>query len=469
MNDKCRTNTTHHSAFIISGTRSILVAMLISATWLVGLDGCSRGRGAGNAKLTVTVGLQDANVTGSDNRAVQTAINRVAAAGGGTVLIRAGTYTLYDSVRLASHITLKGEGPEKTVFQKGPGLASPLTDDADFGEYQAKVAHAAGFAPGMGVAVISKEYPGDLPSAQLYGYTAYPSSLRTIARIDGDTLFLDHYLQNDYKVEWGGLVANAFPLVAGYDVEDAVVEGLTVDGNGNETQSLEDRMGAIYFLHSRRFAVQNCLARNFAGDGISCQFVQDFSVENCESHNNQTFGIHFGNGALRGAARRNRIHHNGWDGLYLCYRVRHGVFEDNECWANARDGISLGYKDTDNTLVNNVARENGRSGIYFRNESKMAFNTANRNILRGNTMLDNGGRGKPGYGVWISSFTRQVTLVSNTIRDTRGPRPGAVRVGIYLAPETDYITCRNNTIGGLKPAITDRSNGQHNSLPPGTN
>jgi len=443
--------------------------MLISATWMVGLGGCSRGRGPGIEKLTVTVGLQYADVTGTDNRAVQTAINRVATAGGGTVLIRAGTYTLYNSVRLASHVSLKGEGPEKTVFQKGPGVASPLTDDADFGEYQAAVAHAGGFAPGMGVVVISKEYPGDLPSPELYGYTAYPSSLRTIAHIDGNTLFLDHYLQNDYKVEWGALVANAFPLIAGYDVEDAAVEGLTVDGNGNQTQSLEDRMGAIYFLHSRRFAVRDCVARNFAGDGISCQFVQDFTVEDCESHHNQTFGIHFGNGALRGAARRNRIHDNGRDGLYLCYRVRHGVFENNESWANARDGISLGYKDTDNTLVSNVARENGRAGIYFRNESKVAFNTANRNTLRENTLLDNGRRETPGYGVWISSFTREITLVSNTIRDTRGSEPGAAHIGIYLAPHTDYITCRNNVIEGAKPAITDRSNGRHNILQQGTN
>jgi hypothetical protein len=456
------------SAFVISSTRFVLFVLLAPA-WIVGLGGCSHRAAVGSRRLTVTVGLHDADVTGPDSRAIQQAIDRAAAAGGGTVLIRAGTYTLYNSVRLASHVTLKGEGPEKTVLRKGPGAASPLTDDADFGEYQAKVAQSRGFAPGMGVVVLSKEYPRDLPSPELYGYTAYPSSLRTIARIDGNTLFLDHYLQNDYKVEWGGLVANAFPLIAGYDVEAAVVEGLTVDGNGNETQSLEDRMGAIYFLHSKRFAVRNCVTRNFAGDGISCQFVQDFSVENCESYNNQTFGIHFGNGAVRGAARSNRIHDNGWDGLYLCYRVRQGVFEKNESWANARDGISLGYKDTDNTLISNVVRQNGRSGIYFRNESKMPFNTANRNTLRENTLLDNGRRETPGYGVWISSFTREITLVSNTIRDTRGSEPGAAHIGIYLAPHTDYITCRNNVIEGAKPAITDRSNGRHNILQQGTN
>jgi len=415
-------------------------------------------------KSVITVGLRDADIVGDDNRAIQTAIGRVARTGGGTVRIKPGTYTLYNSVMLASHVRLEGSGPEKTLLRKGPGVASPLADDANFGEYQATVDEATGFAPGMGVAVIDSVYPGDLPTPVLFGYTAYPPSLRMVVRIEGKTLFFDHYLQNTYKVEFGGRVANAFPLVAGYAVEDVTVEGLAVDGNRKETQSLEDLMGAIYFLNSRKFTVRNCMARNFAGDGISCQFVQDFAVENCESYGNATFGVHFGTGALRGAARHNRIHNNGWDGLYLCYRVQRGAFEENESWANARDGISIGYKDTDNVFLRNVSRNNGRAGIYFRNESKMAFNTGNRNTLRENSIVDNGRQGAPGYGIWISSFTRDIELESNVIRDTRTARRGASHAGIYLAPHTDYITCRNGVFEGVNPAIVDESEGRHNRL-----
>ena len=449
--------------------RPLFISAMISALWMLGLDGCSHGRVTATGPITITVGFSDADVTGDDNRAIQTAIDRVAAAGGGTVLVKPGTYMLYNSVRLASHVTLKGEGPEKTLLQKGPGAESPLSDDANFGEYQATVADASHFVPGMGVVVISRVYPGDLPSHELFGYTAFPSSLRTIVRVAGKTLFFDRFLQETYKVEFGGLVANAFPLVAGYDVVDSAVEGFALDGNGKQTHSLEDRMGAIYFLNSRKFVVRNCAARNFAGDGISCQFVQDFSVENCESYNNATFGIHFGTGALRGAARHNRIHDNGWDGLYLCYRVQQGVFEGNESWANARDGISLGYKDTDNIFIRNVSRENGRSGVYFRNESKMAFNTANRNTLRENTMLDNGRPGAPGYGVWISSFTRDIKLISNTISDSQKSERGAAHIAIYLAPHTDYISCQNNIVKGFKYALESKTNGQHNTFERGSN
>lgn len=104
--------------------------------------------------MTVTVGSTGADVVGTDNVAIQKAIDRVAAAGGGTVLIKAGTYLLANSVRLASHIRLRGEGPGKTVLKKAPGVKSKLKIDADYGEMIATVEDASGFAPGMGVTIL---------------------------------------------------------------------------------------------------------------------------------------------------------------------------------------------------------------------------------------------------------------------------------------------------------------------------
>jgi len=44
--------------------------------------------------------------------------------GGGTVLVKAGTYTLENTVRLVSHLTLRGEGPDKTILKKAPGVTA---------------------------------------------------------------------------------------------------------------------------------------------------------------------------------------------------------------------------------------------------------------------------------------------------------------------------------------------------------
>ena len=98
--------------------RRVFLIVLLLLVWL------ARGR-LGWLKensVMVSVGSAGADVVGNDDAAVQKAVERVAAAGGGIVLIKAGTYTLNNSIRLASHITLRGEGPERTILKKAPGV-----------------------------------------------------------------------------------------------------------------------------------------------------------------------------------------------------------------------------------------------------------------------------------------------------------------------------------------------------------
>ena len=409
-------------------------------------------RGQGRP-ITVTVGPTDADVIGTDNRAIQKAIDQVAAAGGGTVLIKAGTYTLANSVRLASHLTLKGEGADKTVLKKASGVRSRLGLDADYGEFIATVQDARGFAPGMGVTIVDKARR-----------SAWTPSVRTIVRIDGQTLHLDRFLHMDYSVENAGEVFNTFPLVAAYEVEDVRVEGLTVDGSRGDSETLDGcQAGGIYLFHSKHVTIRNCVARNYPGDGISAQFVEDPLIENCEAHGNALFGLHLGTGALRARVRHNRSHDNGEDGLFLCWRVQHGLFERNQCWANGHNGISIGHKDTDNTFVGNLVSGNGKAGIYFRDESEI--NAGHRNTFRENTIEDNGRPDAPGYGVRIEGATQHLAFVANTIRETRPPERATQHVGIFIGPRADYITLEKNLFNNkLKRAIVDESTGRHNRL-----
>ena len=212
----------------------------------------------------------------------------------------------------------------------------------------------------MGVTILDKVSPS--------GWTP---SVRTIVRVEGQTLYFDRFLHMDYSVANGGVVFNTFPLIAGYEVEDVRVEELTADGNRATSQVLDGcQAGAIYFFHSQRMTIRNCVARDFPGDGISTQFVEDPVVENCEAYRNAALGIHLGTGALRGLVRFNRAHDNGEDGLYLCWRVQHARYERNQSWNNGQDGISLGHKDADNVFFKNVVSGNGRAGIFFRDESE---------------------------------------------------------------------------------------------------
>jgi len=401
----------------------------------------------------VTVGPVEADIIGNDNIAIQKAIDRVAAAGGGTVLVKAGTYTLQNSVRLASHLTLRGEGPGKTILRKAAGVRSKLKLDADYGEFIATVEDASPFKPGMGVVVVDNQ--------QREGWTP---SVRTLVSIDGNTLRFDRFLHIDYSVANAGEVFNTFPLIAGYEVEDVRVEDLTADGARDSSATLDGcQAGAIYFFHSQKMTIRNCVARNYPGDGISCQFVEDPVVEHCEAYGNASLGIHLGTGALRGLVRSNRAHDNGEDGLYLCWRVQHGRWEDNQSWNNGRDGISLGHKDTDNVFIRNVVRGNGHAGIYFRDENDA--NAAHRNTFADNTIAGNGRSGAPGCGIRIDGTTTHLTFTSNIIRDSSGTPGANQQVGIYIGPHADYVRAEGNQFEGKSMQdFLDRSAGGHNQL-----
>ena len=402
---------------------------------------------------TVTVGPADADVIGTDDVAIQKAIDRVAAAGGGTVLIKAGTYTLQNSVRLASHLTLKGQGPDKTILKKATGVRSRLKLDADYGEFIATVEDARGFRPGMGVTILDKVSPS--------GWTP---SVRTIVSIDGNTLRFDRFLHMDYSTANDGEVFNTFPLIAGYEVENVRVLDLTADGTRTGSGFLDGcQAGAIYFFHSQRMRIRNCVARNYPGDGISTQFVEHPVIENCESFGNAGLGIHLGTGALNGIVRHNRAHDNDQDGIYLCWRVQNGRFEENQSWTNGRDGISIGHKDTDNVFLRNVVSGNARYGVYFRDEPEI--NAGHRNTFEENTIEDSGRPGAPGTGVRIEGATFNIVLRGNIIRDTRPAGRATQEVGLFIGPRVDYLTAERNIFStSMKRAIQNESAGEHNQI-----
>jgi len=307
--------------------------------------------------------------------------------------------------------------------------------------------------------------------------SGWTPSVRTIVRIEGNTLYFDRFLHMDYSVENDGEVFNTFPLVAGYNVEDVQVESLTVDGNrvgyvagsataaGSSESDLLDgcQAGGIYFFHSQHMTIRNCVVRDYPGDGISTQFVAYPVVENCEVYGNAELGIHLGTGALNGVVSFNRAHDNGQDGLYLCWRVQHARYENNQSWSNGRDGISLGHKDSDNTFIKNTVSGNGRAGIYFREEPER--NAAHRNTFQENLIEDNGRAGTPGYGIRVEGETTHLTFAGNTIRNSLKATRATQSVGIYIGPKTDYITCERNLFEGeTKQAIVDESAGAHNQI-----
>jgi hypothetical protein len=222
------------------------------------------------------------------------------------------------------------------------------------------------------------------------------------------------------------------------------IEHLIIEGNREHNPALDGcRGGGIFLYRGFGTVLEHCTVRGFSGDGISFQQSNDVVVNQCVTEGNAGLGLHPGSGSQRATIRKSVARNNGSDGLFLCWRVRHGLFEDNVLEGNGRNGISIGHKDTDNLLRNNHVWGNAEDGILFRNETLgMA---GHRNLLE-NNLIENNGLRQEAAGIRISGETRDVILKNNRIRDTRPASSRKQTTGIRLEKKVGQVSLEGNTI-----------------------
>lgn len=379
----------------------------------------------------ITVGLHDADIIGSDNRALQAAVDYIAGLGGGTVQIGEGEFLMHDSLHLRLLVTVRGKG-DKTILRKAKGDSSPLALDGDYGEEQVTLANPDGFKVGYGVAVWDSQSGG------------FHTTVGRITGKNGSTFSFDTPLSADCMVANKAQAATVFPVVSGYNLEGARIEDLVIDGNKEENVSLNGcRGGGIFLYRGFGTVIAGCVVRNFNGDGISFQQSNDVRVEDCASEDNTGLGIHPGSGSQRPIVRGCTARRNGQDGLYLCWRVRHGLFEKNILEDNGGYGISIGHKDSDNVLQENEVRGNQQDGVLFRNETEgMA---GHRNRLENNVIENNGG-GQEASGIRVRGEPHDLVFRNNVIRDTRPAGARKQTVGIRIEQGVGSVRLDNNEI-----------------------
>ena len=390
----------------------------------------------------VTVGRADADIVGADNRALQAAVEYVAGLGGGVVEIGEGEYLMRDSLHLRSGVTVRGK-KGRTILRKADGAATPLALDGDFGEQQITVADPAGFAVG-GVAIWDDHAGG------------FHTTVGRITGRRGNTFAIDTPLMADCLVSAHAKAAPVFPVVSGKDIEGAAIEDLVVEGNKDANAPLNGCRGAgIYLYRGFGTTIRGCVVRHYHGDGISFQQSNDVTVVDCVSEDNADLGLHPGSGSQRPVVKNCVARNNGTDGLFLCWRVRHGVFEDNRLEGNGRFGISIGHKDSDNLLRGNQVVRNASNGVCFRNESEGM--SPHRNRLEGNRIEDNG-RAPGTAGVRIGGEPSGLVFEGNVIRDTREGNGRTQTVGILVEGRVGPVTLGSNEIEA-SPAVEDRRRG----------
>ena len=391
---------------------------------------------------TITIGLRDADIVGGDNRALQAAVDYVAGLGGGTIEIGAGEFVMRDSLHLRSFVTVRGVRG-KTILRKAKAVSSPLALDGDYGEEQITVVNPDGFKVGDGVAIWDSNARG------------FHTTVARITGLSGNTFSIDTPLNADCMVANKAQAATVFPVISGYNLEGVRVENLIIEGNKEENVYLDGcRGGGIFLYRGIGTVVENCVVRNYHGDGISFQQSNDVLVQGCVSEDNAGLGLHPGSGSQRPVVRECIARRNGEDGLYLCWRVRHGLFEKNILENNGRFGISIGHKDSDNLLQENKVRANDQDGVYFRNETEgMA---GHRNRLE-NNLIENNGVKAEAAGVRVRGETKDLVFRNNIIRDTRPPEARKQTVGIRIEEPAGKVVLEGNQIDA-RTQVEDRRN-----------
>lgn len=400
---------------------------------LPGILTAKSGEIAMTKRVSITVGQKDADIIGSNNVALQSAVDYVAGLGGGTVNIGPGTYLMKDSLHLRSNVHIKGQG-ETTIFRKCDGVSSPLATDGDYGQEAITLVNPEGFEVGMGVTVADDRSGG------------FHTTVATIISKEGDTFDITKPLNADCMVGNNASARNTFPVISGYYIDEARIENIAIDGNRENNEHLNGCRGAGIFLYrANKIQIKNCTIYDYNGDGISFQQSNDIALEGCVSYNNASLGLHPGSGSQRPIVKNNQAYNNGTDGLFLCWRVRHGSFEGNELKNNGRFGISIGHKDSDNVLKNNAVIGNQSHGIFFRNEPE--YTGGHRNLLENNVIQNNGASGE-GCGIYIRGETHDITIIGNEITDTRPEGEKTQQFGVWIGPKADRIIIKSNNISG---------------------
>ena len=391
--------------------------------------------------MVLTVGQDEGDLQGKDDKIIQAGIEYLSRFGGGTLRLGPGVYVLRNSVHLRANVTLQGAG-EATVLRKTPSVVTPLVRDSDWFEYGVQVEDPAGFVPGGGLMLRVSTGPGDWQ---------YDVLRATVTDIRGKVVYLDRTTGKNFWTEKSATAATIFPLLTAEGVDHVAVKDLVLDGNRAQNEHINGNYsGAVFIQDCNRWRFENVVARDYNGDGFSFQVCDDITFVNCRSLNNADLGFHPGSGSQR-PVFRGCVARGNREGIFFCWSVSDGLVEHCTLSENRQYGISIGHRDTDNAITGCTLERNGQVGILFRQESS-DFRGGHRNRIERCTLRDNG-TGATGIGIDIQGRTHDVTVRRNRFENTTdAPQRVAIRVG----KDAQGIILENNAFENWTTTIQDR-------------
>ncbi len=218
------------------------------------------------ANRELSVGGDDADLSGFNNQSIQFAIDALEETGG-CVVLNPGLYTISSPIRLKSNVHLVGYGDE-TVLQRDKGVQTKFVVDADFGELKLSVESTDGFEVGMKIQVSDDTNNG-----------CWNVSTAYITDIVNDVIYIDKGLIRDYRSDLNGLISNASSVVEVIETENSSISNLVIDGMRSENYFADGCNSAgILIYKSSRITIDSVRVKDFNGEGISWQITEHVTV-----------------------------------------------------------------------------------------------------------------------------------------------------------------------------------------------
>ena len=402
-------------------------------------DGDQKSHPNWDDHLTISVGNRGADINGSDDRAIQSAVDYVRRMGAGTVKLTPGVFKLRNSIQLPSNLRLVGSGDD-TVITKHASHTANIVDDSDWYDQEITLKSGHGFRVGDAVFIRGENaHNGDMEHLK-----------RTLIARKGNRFKLNDGLRKNIWLSGKPNATSIFPLLTSEYTADVVIEDMVLDGNRANNENMNGNYGGCIFLQDcNRYAIRGVTTRNYNGDGISFQICHDVVIEKCKSYGNADLGVHPGSGSQRPIIRNNRLENNAI-GIFWCWGVRYGLAEHNRIQGNTNYGISIGHCDTDNVMRQNDVIDSGKVGILFRNDTRGRDFWANRNLILNNRITNSGD--STGVAIKLDGQTKDTKVIGNVISEDRGT---AERIGIEVNAEVGNVQLIDNQIEGVKIGIKD--------------
>ena len=178
-------------------------------------------------QLTLRVGQTAGHLVGTDEKAIQGAIDSLRRLGGGCVRVGPGVYNFRGPLWMAPGVKLVGEG-DATVFRKTPSHTTSVVRDADWYEARVDVEDPSGFEPGDGIMMQATPDHGKRTAIK-----------RIVTTVDGDSVHLSDRLLDNLWLGDEALVSSLFPLITAEELtHDETVEDIVLDGNREENDEI---------------------------------------------------------------------------------------------------------------------------------------------------------------------------------------------------------------------------------------